>query len=88
MIDFVFESMAQQNTDPALSAEEMIEECWRMMKRGILRLEDDGDDQLIPEAVTPSQRARARVEGAKLSVRQHLRRAARRQDAREPGVPG
>jgi hypothetical protein len=62
MIDLCFESMAERNTDPTLSAEEMIERCWRMMKRGILRLYDpeaDDDDALFIQE--PRRRTSARV---------------------------
>jgi len=60
----------------------LIELCWSLLKRGILRLKDDADDNetsIIQLAVNPGQRARARVIGGKLcAVRQHLRRTARR----------
>jgi hypothetical protein len=64
-----------------LTAAQMVEEYWRMIKRGTLRLKDDGDHDgpLIQETVTPGERARARHMGAILfAVRQHIRRAARR----------
>jgi hypothetical protein len=96
MIDLFFAGLAervgeQRGVEPGLvTAEEIIEYGWRMMKRGIVRLHDrevdDEDDPLIQEAVTPGQRVRARRMGAKLfAVRQHLRRAARkRQEGRAP----
>jgi hypothetical protein len=63
-----------------LTTEQMVEELWKMMKRGLLRLMDDGDDDdapLIQETVTPAERAHARVIGAKLfAVRQRLRRSS------------
>lgn len=86
-IDCFFEFVAKrQDLRPVFVAEvtteQMVEEFWKMMKRGLLRLMDDGDDDdapLIQETVTPAERAHARVIGAKLfAVRQRLRRAARR----------
>jgi hypothetical protein len=97
MIDLFFERMAKwREAEPGLAAdtaEAIIERCWKMMKQGIMRLRDpeadDEDGPFIQGAVTPGQRARARVIGAKLfAVRQHLRRVARSQDAKEPGEPG
>ena len=78
MIDLFFEGMAERNGLAADTAEVIIERCWRMMKRGAMRLSDpeadDDDDPFIQVAVTPGQQARARVVGAKLfAVRQHLR---------------
>jgi hypothetical protein len=87
MIDLFFELMAKRvDAEPrcaADTAEAIIEDGWKMLKRGILRLYDpevdDDDEPFIQGAVTPGQRARARVVGAKLyAIRQHLRRAARR----------
>ena len=81
MIEFCFERMAKREEAvlAADTAEATIERCWKMMKRGIMRLNDpepdDDDDPFIQGAVTPGQRTRARVMGAKLfAVRQHLRR--------------
>jgi hypothetical protein len=83
MIDLCFERMAKRkDAVPGLAAdaaEAIIERCWKMMKRGIMRLydpeADDDDDPFIQGAVTPGQRARARVMGAKLyAVRQYLHR--------------
>jgi hypothetical protein len=79
MIDLFFEDMARRNGLAADAAEAIIERCWKMMKRGIMRLydpeADDDDDPFIQGAVTPGQRARARVMGAKLyAVRQYLHR--------------
>ena len=88
MIDLCFEHMAKQkDAVPGLAAdttEATIERCWKMMKRGIMRLNgpeaDDDDDPFVQGAVTPGQRACARVMGAKLfAVRQHLRRTAQSQ---------
>jgi hypothetical protein len=87
MIDLFFELMAKRvDAEPgcaADTAEAIIENGWKMLKRGILRLSDpevdDDDEPFIQGAVTPGQRARARVVGAKLyAIRLHLRRAARR----------
>jgi hypothetical protein len=86
-IDCFFEFIAKEkDLDPVFDAEitteQMVEEFWKMMKRGFLRLMDDGDDDdapLVTQTVTPAERAHARVVGAKLfAVRQRLRRAARR----------
>ena len=79
MIDLFFEGMAERNGLAADTAEVIIERCWKMMKRGIMRLSDpeaeDDDDPFIQVAVTPAQRARARVMGTKLfAVRQYLQR--------------
>jgi hypothetical protein len=60
IIDCCFEGMAR-DTEPALSveltAEEIMEDCWRMMKRGLLRLVNDGDDDdapIVQQTVTPT----------------------------------
>jgi hypothetical protein len=79
MIDLFFEGMAKRNALAVDRAEVTIERCWKMMKRGVVRLSDpeadDDDDPFIQVAVTPGQRARARAMGAKLfAVRQYLRR--------------
>jgi hypothetical protein len=79
MIDLFFEGTMKRNGLAADTAEVIIERCWKMMKRGIMRLydpeADDDDDPFIQVAVTPGQRTRARVMGAKLyAVRQYLRR--------------
>jgi hypothetical protein len=62
------------------TAEEVIENYWRLLKDGALRLYDpevDDDVVIVAEAETPGQRARARHVGAKLwAIRQHLRRGA------------
>jgi divalent metal cation (Fe/Co/Zn/Cd) transporter len=69
------------------TAEAIIENGWKMLKRGILRLSDpevdDDDVPFIQGAVTAGQRARARVVGVKLfAIRQHLRRAAVKESKR------
>jgi hypothetical protein len=83
IIDCVFNNVAKgRDIDMALAgvvtAEELIEDYWRLMKRGILCLDDDGDDDdapVIREANTPAEQARARLIGGKLfAVRQYLRR--------------
>jgi hypothetical protein len=78
-IDCFFKRLAEQ-CFVADTAEEVIEDCWRLMKRGILRLYDpevDDDDPFVQETVTPAERARARIIGARLfAIRQHIRRAA------------
>jgi hypothetical protein len=79
MIDLFFGGMAKRNGLAADTVEVIVERCWKMMKRGIMGLSDpeadDDDDPFIQVAVTPGQRARARVMGAKLyAVRQYLRR--------------
>ena len=84
-IDRYFELYAEQrDNDPVLAeftAEDLIELCWSLLKRGILRFKDDGDDDdtpIIQLAVNPGQRARARLIGGTLyAVRQHLRRTAK-----------
>jgi hypothetical protein len=99
IIDRYFELFSKQRDndptlDPALAkvtAEDFVEDCWSLLKRGILRLRDNGDDDDDPTvrmAVNPGQRARARPIGAKLfAVRQHLRRMARRQGRSKSGEP-
>jgi hypothetical protein len=84
-IDCFFEFIAKQKDSmlaTEVTTEQMVEEFWKMMKRGLLRLADDEDDDDAPfvqETVTRAERAHARVIGAKLfAVRQRLRRAARR----------
>jgi len=79
MIDLFFECTAKRNGLAADTAEVTIERCWKLMKRGIMRLSDpeadDDDDPFIQVAVTSAQRARARVMGTKLfAVRQYLQR--------------
>jgi hypothetical protein len=92
IIDGCFERTAEgmrKDAAPGLAAdtaEAIIEVCWELMRRGTLRLYDpeidDDDDLFVQEAVTPGQRARARVMGAKLfAVRQQIRRTARRQQS-------
>jgi hypothetical protein len=85
-IDCFFEFVAKEkDLDPAfdvgVTTEQMVEEFWKMMKRGFLRLMDGGDDDDTPfvqQTVTPAERAHARVIGATLfAVRQRLRSAAR-----------
>jgi hypothetical protein len=86
IIDRYFELVAKQrDNDPELAeftAEDLVEHCWNMLKLGILRFIDDGDDDdapIVQLAVNPGQRSRARFVGGKLyAVRQHLRRTARR----------
>jgi hypothetical protein len=84
-IDCFFEFIAKEKDldrvfAAELTTEQIVEELWKMMKRGLLRLMDDGDDDdapLIQETVTSAERAHARVIGAKLfAVRQRLRRSA------------
>jgi hypothetical protein len=75
-----------------LLRQEMVEGFWRMLKQGRLRLKDDFDDDdspFVQEVVTPGQRARARVIGAKLfAIRQHLRRTARtKAEVKRTGAP-
>jgi hypothetical protein len=88
MIDLIFERMARRmNTEYGLDTQEVIEGCWRLMKRGILCLYDpevdDDDEPLVQGAVTPDQRARARFVGTRLyAIRQYIRRAAQRKQAR------
>jgi hypothetical protein len=86
-IEGIFEFFAQRRSiDPVLAAnvtaQEIVEDFWRKLKQGRLRLKDDFDDDdspFVQEAVTPGQRAFARFIGAKLyAVRQHLRRMARK----------
>ena len=80
-IDCFFEFAAKEkDVDPAFDAEvtteQMVEEFWKMMKRGLLCLMDGGDDDapLVQQTVTPAERAHARVIGATLfAVRQRLR---------------
>jgi hypothetical protein len=81
-IDCFFEFAAKEkDLDPAFDAEvtteKMVEEFWKMMKRGLLRLMDGGDEDdapLVLQTMTPTERARARVVGATLfAVRQRLR---------------
>jgi hypothetical protein len=87
MIDLTFERMAKRMyTEYGLDRQEVIEGCWRLMKRGILCLYDpevdDDDEPLVQGAVTPGQRARARFVGARLyAIRQYIRRAAQRKQA-------
>jgi hypothetical protein len=84
-IDRYFKLYAEQkDNDPVLAgltAEELIELCWSLLKRGILRFKDDADDDdtpIIQLAVNPGQRARARLIGGSLyAVRQHLRPIAK-----------
>jgi hypothetical protein len=91
MIDLFFELIAKRvDAEPgcaADTAEAIIENGWKMLKRGILRLSDpevdDDDEPFIQGAVTAGQRARARVVGVKLfAIRQHLRRAAVKESKR------
>jgi hypothetical protein len=51
-----------------VTAEDFVEDRWRLLKRGILRLMDDYDDDapILQEAVTPGQRVPALIVGAKL----------------------
>jgi hypothetical protein len=62
---------------------------WQQMKQGIFCLKDDGDDDdapIVRKAVTPDERARARVMRAKLfAVRQHIRCVGRRQRSTNTG---
>ena len=85
-IDCFFKFAAKEkDLDPAFDSEatteKMVEELWKMMKRGFLRLMDGGDDDdapLVQQTVTPAERAHARVIGATLfAVRQRLRYAAK-----------
>jgi len=79
IVDRCFELFAKQrDSDPVLAeftAEGLVEHCWSLLKRGILRFKDDGDDDdapLVHLAVNPGQRSRARLVGGKLyAVRQH-----------------
>lgn len=96
MIDLFFEIMAKRvDAEPgcaADTAEAIIEDGWKMLKRGILRLydpeADDDDEPFIKGAVTPGQRARARLVGAKLyAIRQHLRRTALRKTNEQKDRP-
>jgi hypothetical protein len=85
IIDRYFQLYAEQrDNDPVLAeftAEGLVELCWRLLKRGILRFKDDGDDDdapIVQLAVNPGQRARARLIGGTLyAVRQHLRRTTK-----------
>ena len=85
-IDCFFEFVAKEEDldlafDAEVTSEQMVEEFWKMMKRGLLRLMecDDDDAPLVQQTLTPAERADARVIGATLfAVRQRLRRAARR----------
>ena len=86
-IECFFEFAAKEkDLDPAFDAEvtteQMVEELWKMMKRGLLRLMDGGDDDdapLVQQTVTLAERAHARVIGATLfAVRERLRCAAQR----------
>jgi hypothetical protein len=94
IIDRYFEVFAEQrDNDPALAevtAEDFVEDCWTLLKRGILRLKDDGDDDdapIVQWAVNPGQRSRARLIAGKLyAVRQHLHRTARRQPTGQTGT--
>jgi hypothetical protein len=59
-----------------------IEDCWSLIKKGVLRLYDDDIDDdtdvILREAVTPGQQQRARHVGARLfAVRQHIKRQGR-----------
>jgi hypothetical protein len=84
-IDRYFKLYAEQkDNDPVLAevtAENLVELCWSLLKRGVLRFKDDTDDDntpIVQLAVNPSQRARARLIGGKLyAVRQHLRRTTK-----------
>ena len=84
-IDRYFKLYAEQKgNDPVLAevtAEDLLELCWSLLKRGILRFKDDADDDdtpIVQLAINPSQRARARLIGDSLyAVRQHLRRTAK-----------
>jgi hypothetical protein len=73
-----------------VTAQETVEDFWRLLKQGRLRLKDDFDDDdspFVQEAVTPGQRASAREIGAKLfAVRRHLRRAEQPSMARGPAA--
>ena len=82
-IDCFFEFIAKQKDSmlaTEVTTEQMVEEFWKMMKRGLLRLMDGGDDDdapLVQQTVTLAERAHARVIGATLfAVRQRLRCAA------------
>ena len=85
LIDRYFMLCAEQkDKDPVLAevgAEELIELCWSLLKRGVLRFKDDADDDdtpIIQLAINPSQRARARLIGGSLyAARKHLRRTAK-----------
>jgi hypothetical protein len=97
MIDCVFEDIAERKDLAPVAAEttteQLVEICWSMFKRGILRLrdeddvdDDDDDPPLILEAVTAGQRARACRVGAKLfAVRQLLRRGGYRSPKPQTG---
>jgi hypothetical protein len=84
VVNRFFEAMAERRDkiDPALAisvtTQEVIEDCWSLLKRGILRLKDDGDDDddlIIQRTFTPGEAARARIVGSKLfAVRQYIRR--------------
>jgi hypothetical protein len=79
---FFAESLDACGELAGMALEERIEDYWRMLKQGTLRLHDpeiDDEPFIIQLTETPSQQARARPTGAKLfAVRQHLHRAARR----------
>jgi hypothetical protein len=85
IIDRYFELFAKQkDNDPVLAefrAEDLVELCWSLLKRGVLRFKDDADDDdapIVHLAVNSGQRARARLVGGTLyAVRQHLRRTAK-----------
>jgi hypothetical protein len=83
MIDLIFERMAKRmDTEYGLDSQVVIEGCWRLLKRGILRISDpevdDDDEPVVQGAVTPGQRARARYVGARLyAIRQYIRRSAK-----------
>jgi hypothetical protein len=52
-IDCLFEFIAKEkDLDPTINAAvttaQMVEEFWKMLKRGLLRLMDDGDDDDAP----------------------------------------
>jgi hypothetical protein len=85
ILDCCFEAVAdKKDLDSAtagLTREEILELCWRLLKRGLFRLHDDEVDEddapVVQETLTPGERARACVMGGKLfAVRQRLRRAA------------
>ena len=59
IIDCFFDSMVEGKEKA--TAEQMIETCWRLLKRGVFRLYDeevDDDDAPIKGSLTPAERAR------------------------------
>ena len=86
MVDSYFKLLTEQKDKDSvlaeLTADDFVEYCWSLLKRGILQFKDDGSDDdgpIFQLAMNPAQQTRARLIGGKLyAVRQHLRRTARR----------